>query len=75
LIPSYGNFSTEPVVITRPYFHTLETPTPIDLELHSRLHDILEQWEEEATKSEDPEQIFAMIDQISDAMYPPEDGE
>ncbi|UDL16740.1 hypothetical protein SEA_ATUIN_47 [Arthrobacter phage Atuin] len=44
-----------------------------EADLRSRLHDILEQWEEEANQSEDPEQIFAMIDQVSDAMYPPEE--
>jgi hypothetical protein len=67
-VNSNQNYSTiEPAHILRPY----------EAELRTRLHDILEDWEDYADKIAHPalqKEIRAMIDQISDAMYPAEDG-
>jgi hypothetical protein len=80
---SNNDYTTEPISLTLPtngvYPANCVVPDsalePFETELRNRLHDILEQWEIEANESGDPEQIFTMIDQISDAMYPPEDAE
>lgn len=71
---AYGPHSTETANLILPGHTYLGVATePFETELRNRLHDILELWEEEANQSEDPEQIFYMIDQISDALYPPEE--
>lgn len=78
MIPDNATFSVEQDVILPHHLFEAVTDSaePFETLLRSRLHDILEEWEEAYLSSpSDRALIFECINQISDAMYPPEDSD
>ena len=70
LHPAYTNQATNYVLQA--------TTTNYEHELRQRLHDLLDTWEELADNEPDHARqlfIWDMIDQATDAIYPPEDAE